>query len=258
MSVCEKMSGMVWISSRDVKTLSDILPTLYTTTDRVAFPQQTLRALARVVPADSYGYNEVDVQRKRLVAVLDPSDARFANDAQLWAQYMHEHPVLRTYQQTHDGSAQKISDCLSQREFHRLALYQEVYRPLRTEDQWSIALPSSSSGIIGLTVNRSRLSFSERDRVLLNLLRLHLFYAYQHIEAATLRRNALALEYQKGITPREFDVLLALSQGKTNKEIAQGLGLSPHTIRSRLEDLYGKLGVHTRSAAVRWFLERTT
>lgn len=248
---------MVWISSRDVKTLSEILPTLYATADRAAFPQETLRAVARVVPAEIYVHNEVDVQRQRLIVEVKPSDARFANDTQLWVEHMHEHPVLQTYRQIGDGSAYKISDFLSQREYHRLALYQEVYRHLRTEDQWSIALPSPSAGIVALTINRDRRSFNERDRVLLNLLRLHLFYAYQHIETATLKRNALALTQQEGITRREFDILLALSQGKTNKEIAQVLGLSPHTIRSRLEDLYGKLGVNTRTAAVRWFLERT-
>ena len=255
MSVVKKANDMVWITHRDINTLSDILPSLYATTDLDAFPQQTLRALARVVPAEIYGYNEVDLQRRQLAAELDPPEARFPDDALLWALHMHEHPVLRAYQRTHDGSARKISDYLSQRQFHQLPLYQEVYRPLRTEDQWAVVLASPSSRVISLTVSRSRRTFSERDRLLLNLLRLHIIYAHQNAVVTTQRNKALGLKHGEGITRREADILAALAQGKTNKEIANSLGLSVHTVRSRLEDLYGKLGVNTRTAAVRRFLE---
>lgn len=246
---------MAHIMSRDVKTRSDVLPSLYATTDISAFPRETVRAGARLIPADSYCYNEVDLRHKQLIAELDPPELRFPDDTVLWAQHVHEHPLVNTYQRTHDGSAQKISDYLSQRQFHQLGLYQELYRPFRTEDQWSITLASPSSSLIVLTVSRSRRTFSERDRVLLNLLRFHLMYAYQNALVITQRNAALGLQAGKRMTRRELDILTLLAQGKINKEIANSLGLSAHTIRSRLEDMYEKLGVTTRTAAVRRFLE---
>ena len=53
-----------------------------------------------------------------------------------------------------------------------------------------------------------------------------------------------------GLTPREGEVLSWLSKGKTNRDIAQILGLSPRTVDKHLEQIYAKLGVENRTAAV--------
>jgi DNA-binding CsgD family transcriptional regulator len=60
------------------------------------------------------------------------------------------------------------------------------------------------------------------------------------------RRLALAL----GLTPREGEVLGWLSSGKSNRDIAAILGLSPRTVNKHLEQIYAKLGIENRTAAV--------
>jgi DNA-binding response OmpR family regulator/DNA-binding CsgD family transcriptional regulator len=52
-----------------------------------------------------------------------------------------------------------------------------------------------------------------------------------------------------GLTNREGEVLSWLSKGKTNRDIAQILGLSPRTVDKHLEQIYAKLGVENRTAA---------
>jgi len=52
-----------------------------------------------------------------------------------------------------------------------------------------------------------------------------------------------------GLTMREGEVLSWLSKGKTNRDIAQILGLSPRTVDKHLEQIYSKLGVENRTAA---------
>ena len=52
-----------------------------------------------------------------------------------------------------------------------------------------------------------------------------------------------------GLTTREGEVLDWLSKGKTNRDIADILGLSPRTIDKHLEQIYSKLGVENRTAA---------
>ncbi|WP_407147033.1 response regulator [Bradyrhizobium sp. ORS 86] len=52
-----------------------------------------------------------------------------------------------------------------------------------------------------------------------------------------------------GLTTREGEVLSWLSKGKTNRDIAQILGLSPRTVDKHLEQIYAKLGVDNRTAA---------
>ena len=54
-----------------------------------------------------------------------------------------------------------------------------------------------------------------------------------------------------GLTPRETEVLALLAEGRTNAEIAAGLGAATRTVEKHVEHILHKLGVGTRLAAVR-------
>lgn len=55
------------------------------------------------------------------------------------------------------------------------------------------------------------------------------------------------------LTQREMDVLQWVACGKTNRDVAEILGMSPRTVNKHLEHIYEKLGVETRTAAVAQF-----
>lgn len=57
------------------------------------------------------------------------------------------------------------------------------------------------------------------------------------------------------LTTREIDVLRFLVQGLTNKEIAARMEVSESTVKNTFQQLFGKLGVRTRSQLVRVALE---
>jgi DNA-binding NarL/FixJ family response regulator len=57
------------------------------------------------------------------------------------------------------------------------------------------------------------------------------------------------------LTPRETTILLAVADGRTTKAISQDLWLSEHTVKFHLTNIYRKLGVSNRSAAVRYAYE---
>lgn len=61
-------------------------------------------------------------------------------------------------------------------------------------------------------------------------------------------------QWMPRLTPREREILDLVAEGKTNAEIAERLWVSPGTVRKHLDNIYGKLGVHTRTAAVTRFL----
>jgi DNA-binding CsgD family transcriptional regulator len=52
------------------------------------------------------------------------------------------------------------------------------------------------------------------------------------------------------LSPREHEVLALVRDGLRNAEIAEALWVSPGTVRKHLENIYEKLDVHTRTAAV--------
>lgn len=56
---------------------------------------------------------------------------------------------------------------------------------------------------------------------------------------------------QAPLSPREREVLGLLATGATNREIAERLHLSPHTVKEHTSGLYRKLGVRNRAEAVR-------
>jgi DNA-binding CsgD family transcriptional regulator len=56
------------------------------------------------------------------------------------------------------------------------------------------------------------------------------------------------------LTAREQEVLTWVARGRTNAQIAELLWLAPSTVRKHLENVYGKLGVKTRTAAAARFL----
>jgi DNA-binding NarL/FixJ family response regulator len=58
------------------------------------------------------------------------------------------------------------------------------------------------------------------------------------------------------LTPREIEVLAALSDGLSNKAAARRLGISPHTVKFHIESLFKKLGAASRAEAVAKGLKR--
>ena len=55
----------------------------------------------------------------------------------------------------------------------------------------------------------------------------------------------------EALTPREHEVLVLLAGGVGNRELANALGISEHTVKFHLSAIFGKLGASTRTDAVR-------
>jgi DNA-binding CsgD family transcriptional regulator len=73
------------------------------------------------------------------------------------------------------------------------------------------------------------------------------------LRARNIRSHVLLLEERRplGLTPREREILALVAQGHTNAQVAAALWISPSTVGKHLENAYSKLGVATRTAAVR-------
>jgi len=153
-------------------------------------------------------------------------------------------------------SVVKPSDFYSARQWHSTGVYSDIFRPQGYEHNLQLCLPDAS----GLSAGPERTvrlymfrgpgpEFSERDRAVLTLLRPHLHQAYLDAER---RRHPVPR-----LTPRQNDLLRLLAAGHTNTQIARRLGISEGTVRTHLENIYEKLHVSSRAAAVtRAFADR--
>ncbi|MEQ8179354.1 MAG: LuxR C-terminal-related transcriptional regulator [Amphiplicatus sp.] len=66
---------------------------------------------------------------------------------------------------------------------------------------------------------------------------------------AAFEKNEKALA-ALGVTAREYEVLALLAAGRSNKEIARDLSVSPNTVKTHIGKLYEKLEASRRTEAV--------
>jgi ATP/maltotriose-dependent transcriptional regulator MalT len=84
--------------------------------------------------------------------------------------------------------------------------------------------------------------FSERERLLLRMLRPHLMEIRRDLE----RRRAGTPD----LTSRPWQLLRLVAAGYSNTQIARRLVVAEGTVRKHLENIYERLGVTSRTAAV--------
>jgi DNA-binding CsgD family transcriptional regulator len=82
--------------------------------------------------------------------------------------------------------------------------------------------------------------FTDRDAMLMSFLRPHI---------ATLHHQH-ALAGRPQLTSRQWAIVQLLAAGRTNRQIAQSLGVSEGTVRSHLEHIFERLEVNSRTEAV--------
>jgi LuxR family quorum sensing-dependent transcriptional regulator len=101
-------------------------------------------------------------------------------------------------------------------------------------------------GPVNVTFGGSHSEMSREDRAM-----LHLAAVYAQIRATELLAEKIDdVANVLSLSPREREVLKWCADGKTTREIADVLGISPHTIITHINGACRKLGVPTRTAAV--------
>jgi len=141
--------------------------------------------------------------------------------------------------------ATRISDVVSYREQRASELWWYVGRHFGDDAVW-LWLPAPEEAVVRRISfgSEKRGGVSERDVRILELLTPHLVQLYRRAAGRRAMRAS-----PDGLTPREHEVMALAREGKSNKEIATTLWLSPNTVRKHLEHVYEKLGVTNRTAA---------
>jgi DNA-binding CsgD family transcriptional regulator len=211
------------------------------------FAVETMERFIRLLSADWGGYYEFTWGKQPAPGI----DTYFVGTDEA-----HENPIdwtseavlaagdewpLRDWRSS--SEPRKLSDFLRGAELRRSSWYQEAMRPIGAEHELKMWLDAPDGTVQGFMFvrTRGRVDFDERDRSVLALLRPHL----TSIRARWERRHR-----PPALTSREAEIIELVGEGLSNAQIAKALFVSPLTVRRHLENIFGKLGVHNRTAAV--------
>jgi PAS domain S-box-containing protein len=118
----------------------------------------------------------------------------------------------------------------------------------------SFDLPARTKWGESVTINMSTLTLPPRNGE--GPLVIHLF------RDAVAAKSSSTVEHDdlpgapSSLTPRELEVLRLLAAGANTRVASERLGVSPATVRNHVQNLLGKLGVHSRLEAVAYATRR--
>lgn len=239
---------MTRVSERDVKAAFDLVYDAASYNGDDPFPIEFLRGLGALIPSDAIvGFHEVVVGHpcRTVESVEIPEEGIPEPIQQLGKQWGAQDPIRHSIG-VRSARAMKLSDFLTRSAMRKLDFYWNVWRPLGIDDSLRLWIPAPAGRARMFYLERGKRDFSERDRTLLELLRPCLI----KIHSAAMTRRRIAAPQVPTLTPREREILTWIARGKTSREIAELLFVSPHTVRKHTEHILEKLDVRTRSAAV--------
>jgi DNA-binding CsgD family transcriptional regulator len=243
------MAVRVTTSARDLRRLIDLGDPARLHDEVGLFPESILRELADLVPCDNVTYSVNDAYRRRNLAgaslICYEGMSSASDDAEMDAFYWRHFwsfPQCSYPDRTGDWTrVVRESDFGSAREFAhgRLAEYLSMIGVRHV-----IQLPLAPRGPVTHRILLWRTSgrgFTDREQMLLTLVRPHIGAVHE----ATLRRRS-----QAHLTDRQLDLLRHLAAGLDNRQIARHLAISEATVRTHLQNIYSRLDVSSRTAAI--------
>lgn len=236
------------LDASDVRRFVDAVTEVGSLSDDLPFPPETLELFGTLIPADGVGYCELDrVERRELLLVgRDCDTGESPGEATFW-RFEPQHPLC-AYMRSGGIDAMRISDLLTQREFHRLEIYTEWFRPLSVEHELEVGLPARAGRSKTFLFDRESGDFTDRDRLVLDLLRPHLIRRYA---TWTLQRRAasgLAEIAESGASP---EVLILDRAGR--------IAFAQRSVRRLLGEYFGDRDRAYAPIAVReWAADRNS
>ena len=216
--------------------------------DSDGFARRGVQCLPQLVSSELTTLSVCDLDSGHRKVVCDQPGAISRRDLQVFDRYFFDHPLVREHGRNAAAVTRRIEDQLPGSAFQRTPLFNDYYRAIRIDHVMAVPIYGDRHVLISFVLNRSKRGFSDRERERVEVIRPHLGHLYR-LSARTPCHDDALTEIEAPLTARERDVLDWLAAGKTDKDIAAILAISPRTVQKHLQRIYEKLGVETRTAA---------
>jgi DNA-binding CsgD family transcriptional regulator len=241
------MAARMDFNGRDLHRLVGIIRDRRPDLPEAGLPWSLISDLTELIPSDCVVFCGFAHKPHTATWFLQQTSADGADDEAYWQYHQDCPPVCYPERGGDLRQVIRYSDFYSARQWHNSGIYRDYFRVAGVEHALVLFFPvpgwSSRDATLRLAFFRaSGPDFSERERGLLALLRPHLHEAYLDAELRRYRAPQL--------TPRQWDLLRLIAAGHTNGQIARRLDVSEGTVRKHLENLYAKLQVTSRTAAI--------
>lgn len=247
------MPGRMTISEREVQTMLRLVHTTGQEDPAEPMPWSVFTGLKELIGGDAVQLCQFDSQRRidmlcQELSDIKPSEGDLAESdeaygASFWRHYWSSPPCSYPDLSGDVVSVTRVSDFCSDREFHSSPMYADCIKLFGGEREMMLCLPSRPGRVLRLLFWRGPgRDFTERDRGLLALLRPHLY--------ATYKRRQRPDDALSALTPRQIELLRLVAVGYTNGQVARRLSISEATVRKHLENIFKRLQVDSRTAAI--------
>jgi DNA-binding CsgD family transcriptional regulator len=234
------------VTDRDLRRMLDVVDCGRQAGPEELFPRGLLAALAELVPADEVTFQVSRPLDRVVVEVeeygVEPDPLPQDWEELFWRSYWDGETCCRPQLTGDYQSVWKVSDYLSGRQLAS-SVVGEWFRVLGVRHEIAVPLPVRGGEDRRMLLFRTAgRDFTERERLLLTMLRPHFVEALRAHE----RRRAGVPD----LTARQLQLLQLVADGHSNTQIARRLFVAEGTVRKHLENIYERLGVTSRAAAV--------
>lgn len=227
--------------------------------DEDGYVRSSRDGLARLVPCELTTLSICHLASGRRTVHGDATGSIGAAERECFDRHFREHPLVQVHGGQRHPHVHRISDSWSLSAFRGTALYADYYRRIGIDCVLAMPVYQADGWLVSWVLNRRGRDFSEREAGLLDQVRAPLARFFRQTEGLARLAPALATPQPSPLaplTPRERQVLQWVAAGKTDRDIAQIIGISPRTVHKHLQHVYTKLGVETRTAAAMRALSR--
>lgn len=249
---------------QDLRALNESVLALHSDARAQTLPKRLQHALSLLIPTDILAVERFDGSAEWTGRFLGDPAPVLERYFPAFLTVGYSHPLFPLFKL---GKLQKhptrISDVVSQSRLRNLPIYSEFLLPLGVDRQMAISWQLKDRTNEVFILSRNRTDFSANEQARLAAFIPHILCARLQAEMASENRasnagtiapehleRCSAVRANLKLTAREAEILVWLTKGKSDQDIAEICNISRRTVQKHCENIFRKCGVESRTAAV--------